>query len=70
MRSSYRWVPVLALGLGAGIFGAAPASSTETARPTPPATAPNGPGLAGEEKYWTADRMKNAVPADGPAAPA
>ncbi|MFC7867689.1 trypsin-like serine protease [Streptomyces murinus] len=76
MRSSYRWVPVLALGLGAGMFGAAPASSTETSGTTAPAVAPkgpnvpNGPGLVGEERYWTADRMKNAIPADGPTAPA
>lgn len=53
------------LGLCAGILGPGHASAA-TGSPAPS----GGPSLSEEEKYWTADRMDNAVPVDAAPAPA
>ena len=49
-----------------GILGTGPASAASGTPPTPA----KGPSLSEEEKYWTADRMDNAVPADAAPVPA
>ncbi|MFH8391208.1 trypsin-like serine protease [Streptomyces sp. NPDC018036] len=50
--------------------GTPPAPSTRSAEPTSAPSPSDGPSLSEEEKYWTADRMENAVPVDSPPVPA
>ncbi|QNP74816.1 trypsin-like serine protease [Streptomyces roseirectus] len=52
MRFRHGWLSVVVLGLSAGTLGAGPASAA------------SGPSLREEERYWTADRMVDAVPAE------
>ncbi|MGW0971172.1 trypsin-like serine protease [Streptomyces sp. NPDC002516] len=44
--------------------------SAPSAEPTSSPSPADGPSLSEEEKYWTADRMNNAVPVDSPPVPA
>ncbi|MFF3405458.1 trypsin-like serine peptidase [Streptomyces sp. NPDC002742] len=45
-------------------------SPSQSAEPTVFPSPPDGPSLSEEEKYWTAERMANAVPVDDPPDPA